>query len=127
MPKIEAAAILLAYDDAIKSEHQYKHGCAIFDKNKIIVTGRNKKKFVPSLKKYGYKKCLLHAESDAILKLEREQPMNKVTLLVLRVSKAKTKLCNSKPCEHCMAMIRERGIRKIMYSLPSGSFETIRC
>lgn len=120
----------LAIYEAMKSERQYRHGCVIFEKNQVIASGHNKKRFVPALKKYGYKRCLLHAESDAILKTDRSAQLKRATLLVLRISKARTiraKLCSSKPCENCMAMIRERGIRKIMYSLSNGNFETIRC
>lgn len=103
-------------------EYRYKHGAVIFDKhgNELSV-GRNKQKFVPSLRKYGYRRCWLHAESDAILKCEDSRGHS---LLVVRA--CKTKLGNSKPCSCCLALIKEVGIKHVFYSNSESRIEHIR-
>ncbi len=90
-----------------------QHGAVVYNKDGILSTGWNKRHKVPSLGQYGYYYCMLHAETDAILKA----PSNKLqgaSLLVVR--NGKTKLKNSRPCDHCWAIISEVGIKDTWYS-----------
>lgn len=61
---------------------------------------------------------MLHAESDAILKCDRSE-LRGSSLLVVRIGT--NKLCNSKPCKHCMALINASGIKDIYYSDVRGN------
>jgi len=102
------------------SFNRFHHGCIIYNKKHIISTGSNKKRSNGILAKYGYYNCLLHAESDAILKADRNE-LKGASLLVIRIGKSK--LCNSKPCSHCMALIKESGIKEVYYSGPDGELK----
>jgi len=102
---------------------RFKHGAIIYDKNgKVLSVGRNIPHYRPGLKKYGYKNLLLHAESDAILKCNPED-LKGSNLLVIRTGK--NKLCNSKPCEHCLSMILQCGIKHVYYSNVDGKIERL--
>ena len=108
-------------DKVDKKEYKSRHGAVIFDKKgNIISKGYNRKRFVPKLKKYGYKYCFLHSETDAIIKAERDDLIGS-TLLVIR--KGPTKLSNSKPCIACTSMICETGIKRVFYSNTLGDIE----
>ena len=110
-------------DTAIKCANdvslcRFRHGCVIYDKRgNIISTGFNKVRFNSYLSRYNYPKCLLHSESDAILKARCD--LKGMNLLVIRLGKHK--LCNSKPCVHCMAMILECGVKHVYYSDIDGN------
>ena len=115
--------ILIATKQAEKAYgYKYRHGCVIFNGRKIVSKGCNKQRHTPELYKYGYKRCWLHAESDAIIKGNPFDMMD-AELLVVRLGK--TKLSNSKPCAACMSMIREAGIEKVFYTDATGSFQMI--
>lgn len=101
---------------------RFQHGCCIYNKRGIISTGFNKPRRLPYLSKFGYNKLLLHAESDAILKVDRRE-LKGASLLVIRLGK--NKLCNSKPCPHCMSIITEVGIRNIYFSNVYGEIEEL--
>ena len=107
--------------NAERSTLKNKHGCIIFDRNTVISVGHNKTIFFQSLRKYGYTRASLHAETDAILKLR--EPADKYSMLVIR--EGKTKLKNSLPCKACMAMIKEVGIKEVYYSTEEGNIEKI--
>lgn len=42
--------------------------------------------------------------------------INKLKLYVVRISKLENSLLNSRPCEHCIGLMREVGIKKVVYS-----------
>lgn len=100
-----------------------RHGCVIYNKKNIISTGFNKKRRLPILYKHGYSKAWLHAESDAILKADRED-LKGASLLVVRIGK--TKLKNSKPCKHCFGMMLESGIDEVYYSDVEGNIVGVK-
>ncbi len=108
-------------------DYRFKHGAVIYDKHgNIISTGFNKKRSIASMGPYGYYYCWLHAESDAILKaLNKGYSLKGCSILVIR--SGNTKLCNSKPCVHCLSLLLESGInvKDIWYSNSDGTLEQI--
>ena len=102
------------------SFHRYRHGCVIFKGDRIISTGHNKKIASTRVARFGYRNCWLHAEADAILKANTRD-LRGASLLVVRIGK--TKLCNSRPCRHCMALIEEIGIKNVYYSTKRGDIK----
>ena len=101
----------------------FKHGAVIYDKKgNIISIGFNKRRSSPSLARYGYYNCWHHAESDAIIKaLRGGYDLRGCSLLVVRIGK--NKLCNSRPCSHCMGIILDVGITDVWYSNRVGELE----
>lgn len=104
------------------SFHHFAHGCVIFRGDNIISTGHNKKIASTRVARFGYRNCWLHAEADAILKADAKQ-LRGASLLVVRAGK--TKLCNSRPCTHCMALIEEVGIKDVWFSTKTGEIEVM--
>jgi len=108
-----------AKENANKSQMKNKHGAIIYDRDRVYATGYNKMILFLNLRKYGYERASLHAEADALIKLRYRT--KHMTLLVLRLGK--TKLRNSKPCKGCLAMCKEVGIEKVIFSNQFGNFE----
>jgi hypothetical protein len=45
-------------------------------------------------------------------------------MVVIRLSRADSTLMNSRPCEHCIGLMREVGIKTVSYSLDDASIIT---
>lgn len=125
----------IAKGEALKSDYnQFKLGCVVVYKKKIISCGHNKDKTHPNQKKYNkyrdfnnvehiYIKHSVHAEIDAISgipflvgkKIDEENGWDKVKVYVYRYSKTKTLAC-ARPCEACMEMIKSLGIKHVYFT-----------
>lgn len=100
----------------------YKHSACIFSKNSVLSYGQNY--LLPKNSTYNS----VHAEQDAIMKLDTNDKKHpkKVSLLVVRASKT-GKLGMSKPCSHCIKamneLAREKGyyISSVYYSTNEGT------
>lgn len=114
-----------AINQAKRSQHpSYKHGCVIFSKKGVVISkGYNNRKIVPMLRTFGYRNIHHHAESHALMNADPDYLVG-ASLLVVRGTRHPLK--SSKPCAHCMGLLREAGIRKVYYSVKGGEFETIR-
>ena len=121
----DTGLVHLAFLQAHKNhDYKFRHGCVIFSGNNVISRGYNRRQFHPLLRKYGYKWAWLHAESDAIIRaLKARKHLEGATSLGVRAGK--TKLCNSKPCANCIAMMEAVGIREVLYSAEDGSIERV--
>ncbi len=95
---------------------------AIAVKNKrIVARGFNKLSNHPFLKrKYGYHS--IHAEADVILKSRIHKPD---TLVVVRILKDYSLTC-SYPCKKCQQMIKDFGIKRIIYIDWNGQVQTMK-
>ena len=102
---------------------RFKHGAVIYDKRgNILSVGFNKRRSTPALARYGYFNCWHHAESDAIIKaLRAGHDLRGCSILVVRIGK--NKLCNSRPCSHCMSIILDVGIGEVWHSNQDGELE----
>jgi tRNA(Arg) A34 adenosine deaminase TadA len=119
----EQSILIEAMYEASFSEETNRHGCILFVKKKIISRGRNKSKTHPAAIRY-FSKCL-HAELSAIVSANK-QDLRGSSIFVVRLyrklhSKANefdyTRLSMSRPCKHCMDLIREAGIKKAYYTI----------
>jgi tRNA(Arg) A34 adenosine deaminase TadA len=108
-------AIDLAIDQAKKSSGPFKHGCVIMSGKNIVSKGNNHiRTKVGTLS--------IHAEMDAIWKMDSDQYSNKKAVIV-RLSNGGTKLSNSRPCSICMGLLKQHGINTIAYSTASGKIQ----
>lgn len=98
-------------------------GCVVVYQHRIISTGYNCNKSHPLQKKYNIyrfaEECphTLHAEIKALLPLIGRKDINfsKVSIYNYRqYSNGRTAM--SRPCNSCMALIRELGIKNIFYT-----------
>jgi deoxycytidylate deaminase len=102
-----------------KSSERFKIGAAISNKNKVLAVGHNKHKTHTKYSSGPF--CTTHAEGDAIRKaVNKGVDLLGKTLFVYR------KNCRlSKPCPDCEKLARDHGIKKVVYSVDPGIFETL--
>lgn len=102
-------------------------GCIIVDGKHIVATGQNTNKTHPMQKEYNKYRfegdsCgngKLHAEMMAMLSLPKDVDTKKLTVYTYREDRFGN-LRNSRPCNACLAKIKELGIRNICYTSDDG-------
>ena len=103
---------------AQNSPLQHKHSACLMKGDKIISKGYNK--FIKkSIINNNIVKISIHAEIDALCKLDRKMTKGN-DILIIRISNS-YKLKNSRPCDDCITKLKLRGIRKVYYSNEFGS------
>ena len=100
--------------------------CSDFDRIKIGAVILNKKTHPMQKKLNGFRvvkrkrqSAALHAEMAAILHVANKHKLHGATIYVYREN-CHGEIAMSRPCEACMAKIREVGIKKICYTTPDG-------
>lgn len=115
--------ILLASNVATKSDVTPKHGAIITCGGKVISSGYNKNE-VPRKRlmlKYGPISvgCRIHAEYDCLYNLLtsiRFTGNNYIRRKKLDIYVARDSMLNSKPCYHCIKILKHFGIKRVYYS-----------
>lgn len=101
------------------SNHHFSVGSVIVKGNRIISLGINQIKTHPILIKKFYNRTLtdkLHSEMSALLRAKTDMAGAK-----MYVARKKLKgLGMAFPCSMCMSMIREAGIKQIIYTGDDG-------
>jgi len=101
---------------AESSNHeQHKLGAVIVNKNRIISKACNQIKTHPS-SPHPYN--MLHAEILSLIRVG-QQNIEGSTIYVYRETK-NGDLANSRPCIHCLTMLRLYGVEKIYYTTEKG-------
>lgn len=113
----------------------FKLGCVIVHKNKIISIGHNSKKTSPVQKKYNHYrhfntsnkpvKHSLHAEISALTSIPKCVDVNldysQVKVYIYRISPGKRLSQGlSRPCAGCLQALRDKGVRHIFYTTDDG-------
>lgn len=113
----------------------FKLGCVIVHKNKVISTGYNSKKTSPVQKKYNKYRHFnhsdkpvnhsLHAEISALINIPKCVDVNldyrQVSVYIYRISTGKRLNQGlSRPCEGCLRALRDKGVRTILYTTDDG-------
>lgn len=123
LTKSEKAYFNAAKQISLQSTFTRAHvGCVVVYKHKIISYGCNSTKTHTVQKIYnqvrfcGDTKHTLHAETDAILSVRNlNLCWDKADLYIYRQDKS-GHMAMAKPCDSCMKMIQNFGIRKIYYT-----------
>lgn len=100
-----------------------KIGCIVTYKNKVISVGYNCTKSHPLQAKYAKYRGIvtpmpvsLHAEMAALLKVkDMDIDWKRVSVYIFRTHKDGS-LANCRPCNACMSLIKELGIKNIYYT-----------
>ncbi|ABT14670.1 hypothetical protein NY2A_B271R [Paramecium bursaria Chlorella virus NY2A] len=101
-------AIESAIEQANRSSGPFKHGCVIMSGKKIIATGNNHtRRDIGTFS--------IHAEMDALWRISDSDLYDNMKAVIIRVTNT-GKLANSRPCEMCMAALKQHNIRTIVYS-----------
>ena len=97
----------------------FRHGAVLVRGGAIINFGINSEKYSSVGAKYRPEEkgvSTYHAEIKAILNIPRSQTKGAV-MYVARASKGKKEERMSKPCRMCHAVMRERGISQVFYTV----------
>lgn len=94
--------------------HKSLHGCFILYNGRIISTGKND----PSRSSIGGQKCFsAHSEAVALYCLHiKNMHKRNLHLVVVRYHR-NGQIADSKPCNHCLELIKSYNINKITYSM----------
>jgi deoxycytidylate deaminase len=116
--------IKLANKLAHKSDfYPYKMAAVVVRGGRVIGTGVNRQK-QGVLKHPAYALKAIHSELDAILGIDPDL-LRGSTVYVSGVSKGNN-LIKSAPCESCQQLMREYGIRAVVYHEKTGEVNTWR-
>lgn len=97
---------------------------AVIEKNgNILSTGINRMKKTHPQYFNGEFDRGIHAEFDAIRKLSRSA-LKGASIYVFRFSS--TGLAMSRPCDHCMDLLMEKGLKKLIYVNEKSEIEVVR-
>lgn len=104
-----------AIDEAIEcaknAQEPFRHGCVILSGRKMVSSGFNHTR-----RQIGT--FSVHAEMDALWCLDSDNYDN-LKAVIVRVSKTGY-LGNSRPCDMCMAALRQNNVKTIVYSTVGG-------
>jgi len=101
------------------SECKQRHGCLIYKSNSLIASGINSSRVHNAYhKNYTEKPATFHAEERAIRNAQAlvGSDLSGMVLYVARSYK-NGKPAMSKPCDKCDSLIRESGIKKVIYTI----------
>ena len=106
----------IAIDEAMMSQHNFKHGAVIVKNGKIINSSRNQYCTIARVGNFKARIWSIHAEMNALQGLPKSIT-NGANMYVVRVSKTNHQFMNSKPCAICSSLIRKAGIKNVYYSV----------
>ena len=117
-PTAHTAFCERAIAEAQRSPLEHKLGAVIVKDNKVVAAGFNQ--YTVNHYRHAWS---VHAEVAAIMQLRGKPPsyLRECEMYVVRIGRRHScpthPLRLSKPCANCEALIRERGIRRVYYSV----------
>lgn len=106
----------------------FRHGAVLENNSAILGLGVNNEKYCSVGAKYRAENkghSTYHAEIHAVLHLPRHITKG-ATIYVARASKKDGQYRMSKPCPMCHAVLQERGIKKVIYSVDEQTVGTYK-
>jgi len=99
-----------------------RHVSALADKNRIISIGMNSTRTCPWFYKYSRRqaKQYQHSEWNCLKNLKGD--FRRTTLYVVRLDR-QGQWNNSKPCEICSKIIKDKNISRVVHSIENGVVE----
>lgn len=111
-------------EECEKSSYKFRVGAVVFKGKRILSSGHNglRSSTIPNKHKTYHNS--LHAEQNALLKLDWST-LKGASILVLKCSKTAKSLSNARPCSMCMKLLSFVGIKNIYFSDVDGSINHI--
>jgi deoxycytidylate deaminase len=103
----------LAKKMAERSSYKFRVGCVIVRGSRVVGFGWNDGVKTHAKSPHPFKS--VHAEFDAVMSTKGES-ITGCDVYVCRLL-ANGSLAMAKPCEHCEAMLRKLGIRRVFFSI----------
>lgn len=109
------------------SDHKHKLGCVVVLGHRIVSSGKNSKTKCHKMQALMDKEMFgceslgpVHAEVDALRPLIKKRvDLSRATIYVYRKHKDGTPAL-ARPCQRCMRLIKECGIKRIYYTTENG-------
>jgi len=100
-------------------------GCVITDGNKIVSMGRNRRSHpgIPDLQLNGMRYWGLHAETEALIKAEGS--VRGMTIYIHGQNVCSGSSVNSWPCPLCEKVLKEKGIKRVIFTTKDGFEERL--
>ena len=120
LSKRDKAYLSVARYLAAKSVARNTHGAVIVKGGRVMGTGWNKNRNHPAIVSPEHIKteCSYHAEEVAIREAGEDNVRGAV-IYVARISK-NGDARDSKPCSKCAALIRQAGIKRVIFTMEAG-------
>lgn len=120
LSKRDKAYLSVARFCATKSKARNTHGAVIVKGGRVLSTGWNKNRNHPAIVSPEHIKteCSYHAEEVAIREAGEDNVRGAV-IYVARISKNGDDR-DSKPCPKCAALIRQAGIKRVVFTMEAG-------
>jgi len=117
----------LAKKEAERSDYKLKVGAVVIKGGSVLSTGFNSVRHCAiGSSKFTTWKESLHAERAALSKMNKED-ISGCTVYIYRIHGLTGKPAFSKPCTQCAFMMRELGVKKVLYTHPDYPyFEEIK-
>src|SRR5579872_3332261 len=110
-------ALRLARIGFLRSTEKIRVGAALVDKGLLII-GSNQRKSSPALIRYKYRFIdSMHAETSLFARLTK---VGKNAIVGVYRETAAGELALARPCEGCMRLLREHGVRATIFTTANG-------
>lgn len=109
-----------AYQKTFDSEHRFPMAAILVKKNKVISVGMNRHKTHPKQKRrisedgIVFGKNKIHAELDCLIR----SPVEVDGSMMVVVRRNATGVGLAKPCVNCEELLREYGVKRVIFSIP---------
>lgn len=119
LSKKDMAYLSVARYFSKKSNAKNTHGAVVVRGGRVLGTGCNRSRNHPSIvsPEHIKTKCSIHAEESAIK--DANYDVRGAILYVARINKNGEDR-DSKPCPRCLNLIKESGIKRVIYTTNSG-------
>jgi len=107
---------------AEKSRMKFRLAAIVLKNDKLVGMGYNRPFVTRELAGRGYRS--VHAEIDAIRKMEHSNHSDRLRMVVVRLKRDGT-FGKSKPCKRCLKAIKLAGIETVFYMDENGHWASI--
>lgn len=117
----------IAKSEAKKSQHQFLVGAVLTIGSRVISKGHNKPDKTHKIAYWNHEVpefATTHAEIDALVNVSKKVSQ-RCNLYVVRLLRSNHKIANAKPCEMCMTVIKDMGVKKVFYTIAESHFGMI--
>lgn len=111
----------LAREISKHSNYKVRVGAVVIKGNRILSVGHNQVRYKSRGLKYTKFKQSLHAERDAISKLDKSV-LKGASIFVYREHNVNKTPMLAKPCDQCWWLIEEIGIKRIYFTIPEKPY-----
>lgn len=116
----------LSLEISKKSDLRSRHVSFLVKNNRILAVGFNRRKTHGFAYRSGYKYPFIHSELACLKALRQNAYKARGSVLVnVRVSRDGKRYMLSRPCQTCLTLARQSGVRSVVFTDGRGGFSSI--